>query len=161
MQAGHVDRIGTLDGTHFTGALAQNAVLTEDIALGVLGGLTGRARIRSLLIMSSDNLAWEVWFYGAHDGASPDPNQDHFHGRWTFVAGDGIQLGSAGLFYYYVDGLDIPYRDTDLAAHVGPHVNVPELHLRLVNRSAAGKTAYGSGGHFRLIAGLEATHGGG
>ncbi len=47
------------------------------------------------------------------------------------------------------------YRDSDLNQHLGAAVNVPQLHVRLVNRSAGAKTASSAGGHFRLTVGME------
>ena len=61
---------------------------------------------------------------------------DAFQSRWTFVTADGIRYAGTGQYYYYIDGLDIPYLDED---------NSGELHLSLVNRSAGAKSA-GSGG---------------
>src|SRR5712691_6439594 len=159
-QAGHVFPVVSSDGTHFIGSLAQNAAIAEDLTLGGAlgaGGVTA-ARLRSMALVSSDNLAWEIQVFGSHDGPNIDPNQDTFRGRWSFATTDAVQIGS--LWYYYIDGLDIPYRDTDLAQHTGAGVNVPQLHLRLVNRSATAKTAYGVGGHFRLTTHLEPTMGG-
>lgn len=155
MQAGVIFQVASTDGTDFTGALAQNVALVADLALGGALGAGGvsAARIRGLILVSSDNLAWEVQIFGGHDGPNPDPNLDRFLGRWSFVTTDAIQIGNR--WYYYIDGLDIPYRDYDLAQHIGAAVNVPQLHVQVVNRSAAAKTAYGSGGHFRLIANLE------
>lgn len=157
MQAGKVFPIASLDGTHFIAALALNAFIAEDLTMGSAlsaGGATS-CRVRSLLIWSSDNLAWEIQIFGAHDGPNADPNLDRFLGRWSFVAADAIQIGN--LWYYYVDGLDINYSDQDLAAHLGAAQNVPQFHVRLVNRSAGAKASYGAGGHFRLVANLEPT----
>jgi hypothetical protein len=155
MQAGVVFPVSSVDGVDFTATLAQDAALAGDLALGGAlgaGGVTA-ARIRGLVVISSDNLAWEIQVFGAHNGPSPDPNLDRFLGRWTFATGDAVQIG--GLWYYYIDGLDIPYRDQDLGQHVGAGINIPQLHVRLVNRSAGAKTAYASGGRMRLTLNLE------
>jgi hypothetical protein len=155
MQAGVIFPVSSIDGTHFVGSLAQNASLAEDLPLGGALGAGGATacRIRGMSIVSSDNLAWEVQVFGAHDGPSPDPNLDRFLGYRGFMTGGAIQIGA--LWYYYIDGLDIPYRDQDLGQHVGAAVNIPQLHLRLANRSAGAKTAYSAGGRIRLTLNLE------
>ncbi len=155
MQAGAVYSLSSVDGVHFTEATAQNAFEAEDLTLpaSLGGGGATACRLRSFILRSSDNLAWEVQVFGAHDGPSVDVNLDTFLGRWTFVIGDAILIGA--LYYYYIDGLDVAYRDSDLNQHLGAAVNVPQLHVRLVNRSAGAKTASSAGGHFRLTVGME------
>lgn len=162
MQPGKIFPVTSVDGTDFIVALAQNAAMVADLTLsGALGaGGVTTARIVSLKIISSDNLAWEVQVFGAHDGANADPNKDTFHGRWTFAAADAIQIGN--LWYYYIDGLDIPYHDQDLAQHLGnvgtaPANTVPQFHVQIVNRSAGAKASYGAGGHFKLVVHLAPT----
>lgn len=131
--------VTSVSTTHFTGALATNAAETEDIALpGALAGVNGNARgeIRSITIISQQNLAWELEFWrSATHGATIDA--DKFIGRWTFAAVDGVQEAGAGNFRYYIDGLDIPYDDAD---------GTGKLHISLVNRDAVAKLAQGAGG---------------
>lgn len=160
MQAGKVFPVVSVDGTHFPDATALNSFKAEDLPLGGALGAGGAtsARVRGIAIVSSDNLAWEVQVFGAKDGPSVDPNLDRFLGRWAFAVADAVQIGS--LWYYYVDGLDIPYTDADLNTHTGAAVNVPQLHVRLVNRSAGAKTAYSAGGRLKLTVNLEPTYSG-
>ena len=99
----------------------------------------------------------EVQVFSGTPGPNADPNADRFLGRWSFVAADAVQIGS--LWYYYVDGLDIPYQDGDFGSHVGAALNIPQLHVRLVNRSAAAKTVAPTG-RFKLVANLEPTYSG-
>ena len=112
----------------------------ENIALpGALAGVNGNARnmVRSIVLQSDENLAWELAFWSKDSFEdTSDMDLDAFQSRWTFVTADGIRYAGAGQYYYYIDGLDIPYLDED---------NSGELHLSLVNRSAGAKSA-GSGG---------------
>lgn len=160
-QSGKIYRCGSLDGTNFTGALAQNAGVMADLTLpsSIGGGDRATCRLKSLVIVSTDNLAWEIQIFGSHDGPSADPNQDTFLGLWQFTAAMAA-AGANNNFYYYGDGLDLPYEDIDLDQHLGAAKNIPQLHVRLVNRSAGAKGTYGSGSHFRVVFNLEPTLGG-
>jgi hypothetical protein len=125
--------------THFTGAIAQNAKEDENISLPVaLEGMNGNARglIRTIMLQSDQNLAWELAFWSGDGFDSTDVDLDTFISRWTFAVADGIRYGGAGQYYYYIEGLALPYVDDD---------NSGELHLSLVNRSATGKNAGGTG----------------
>lgn len=163
MQAGVLYPLVTTDGVHFTGALAQNASLQEDLDLpaAVGAGGSGRCRIRSAIFWSSQNLDWEFQVYSKYNATSADPNQDSFCGRWAWIAGDGSQIGGAGLWRYYIDGLDILYQDEDFEGS-GLPPNPPgmaKIHLLLVNRNATAKFAYGFG-NVRLRLNLEPVFGG-
>ena len=147
-QRGSVYRVASTDGTHFTGALAQNAAKLESLPMP--GGKRGRYRIVGAVVVSSDNLAWEFWVERTATPHNADVNLDVFCGRWSWVAGDAVRIGAAGNYYYYIDGLDIAVEDTD---------ETGLLNLELVNRSAAAKTAFAAGGHFRLELLLEPTLG--
>jgi len=147
-QIGNIDTVSSVNGPHFIGALAQNASRQEDLTLppSIGGSRVSRARVRQISVWSTQNLDWELGFYGKHDAKSADPNLDTFKGRWQFVAADGVQDDGAGLYRYHINGLDFLYVDDDRTGI---------LHLVLVNRSAAGKTTYGAGSHFRVEVGLE------
>jgi len=125
--------------THFTGAIAQNASEAEDIALpGALAGINGNARshLRSITILSDQNLAWEVMLFSSDTQEDTDADVDTMVGWWQFSTAGAVQLAGAGLFRYYIDGLAVPYVDDD---------NSGELHVKLVNRSATGKNAGATG----------------
>jgi hypothetical protein len=147
-QRGQVYRVTSVDGTHFTTALAQNAAELESLTMP--GGKRGRYRIVAAVVVSSDNLAWEFWVERTAAPHNPDVNLDVFCGRWSWVAGDAVRIAAAGNYYYYIDGLDIAVEDTGESG---------QLHLELVNRSAGAKTAYAAGGHFRLELLIEPTLG--
>jgi hypothetical protein len=125
--------------THFTGAIAQNAKEDENVVLpGALDGIRGNARgyIKGIMIQSDENLAWELAFWSTDGFENTDLDLDTFISRWSFVVADGVRFGGTGQYYYYIEGLKIPYVDED---------NTGELHMSLVNRSAAAKTAGAAG----------------
>lgn len=163
MQAGQLFPLFTTDGVHFTQALAQNAVEQEDLdlACAVGAGGIGRCRIRSAVFWSSQNLDWEFQVYGSVVTMSGDVNLDTYRGRWQFIAADGVQNGGAGLYRYYIDGLDICYEDEDYEGSGVPPLppGLAKIHLLLVNRNAVAKTAYPAS-HVKLRLMLEPTHGG-
>lgn len=129
--------------TQFTATIAQNAGIDLDLTMSTpnpvaLAGINGdcRGQLRSLSIASVENLAWEVWLWSSTTHGTAAASTVSMIGRWTFVAADGVRIGGAGDYYYYVDGLDVPVWDAD---HTG------KLHITLVNRSAASKSADAAG----------------
>lgn len=128
--------------TQFRAAIAQNNKTDLDLLLPpTLQGINGNARgtITSLTIASIENLAWELWLWESATHATLTAAVvaagTNVIGRWSFVAADALQ-DVAGDWIYYIDGLDIPYFDAD---------NTGKIHLSLVNRSAASKTANDAG----------------
>lgn len=136
----------------FAATLAQNAALNGRIALDEAVG-AGRAAdclIRAIRIVSVDNLAWEIWFWHNKLFQTPTPTSpaERFAGKYAFTANQGTQIAGAGNFYYYVDGLRIPYVDddghTDVNANLANAGQVPSfLNVSIINRSAGAKTANG------------------
>jgi hypothetical protein len=129
----------TDSATYFTGAIVQNAVAYADIPLpGALEGIGGRARVRlkMISIISKEALDWELMLFNKDTHATSSVDTDSFCGRWSFVSAMAVRIAGAGLYYYYIDGLDVPYTDAD---------GTGELHLGLINRSAASKTAGANG----------------
>ena len=129
--------------TQFTAAIAQNAGTNLDLAMTTpnpvaLAGIGGdcRGQLRSLSIASVENLAWEVWLWSSTTHGTAALSTVAMIGRWTFVAADGVRIAGTGDYYYYVDGLDVPVWDADKTG---------KLHLTLVNRSAASKSADAAG----------------
>ncbi len=127
---------------NFRAAIAQNAKTDLSLTLPpTLQGVNGNARsvLRSLTIASIQNLDWELWLWESATHAvltgGVTAAGTNVVGRWTFAAGDGIQ-DVTGDYIYYIDGLDIPYFDAD---------NSGKLHMSLVNRSAASKSANDAG----------------
>lgn len=150
-QIGQVQILRTDPATDFTGALAQNvmATLNKSVA-NVGGGLTVRYRLKGLIIASMENLAWEVWLFANNLFATGNPATAKPLGYWSFAAADAKRPAAAsGLYYYYIDGLDIPVVDDD---------SLTQLHIGLMNRSAASKTA-GAAGALSIGFVLEETNG--
>ena len=129
--------------TQFTATIAQNAGVNLDLAMTTpnpvaLAGIGGdcRGQLRSLTIASVENLAWEIWLWSSATHGTAAASTVSVIGRWSFVTSDAKQIAGAGDWYYYVDGLDVPVWDADKTG---------KLHLTLVNRSAASKSADAAG----------------
>lgn len=136
--------ITSVAASQYTDALVTNAVEAENLVLAsALQGVNGNAQniLYGVTINSVENLAWEVQFWAKDTFQTTNPDTDFFLARWQFSASDGVRDAGTGLYRYYIDGLQIPYQDLD---------NTGELHMILVNRSAAAKTA-GAGGAVRII----------
>lgn len=153
-----VERVPSVYGVDFAGTLAQNAALAGRIKLpeSIGAGRTGMSIIRSIQVTSDDQLDWEFWFWankGQQQGGHPD--LEGFLGFWSFAVagGDGKQIGATGRYYYYIDGLGIPYHDADAHNDPGPGTF---LNVTLVNRSVGAKSATG---WFHAAFGLEPTLG--
>jgi hypothetical protein len=153
MQLGRLILVRTDAATQFRGSLAQNAVATLNLAAptgpgqtdgyldqGLAAGGVVTARVRTITLVSIENLAWEIQLWGKDTFGTYSVLNDLVpFGLYTFQTGDGKRNAGAGPYIYYVSGLDIPYVDLDKSG---------ELHLALVNRSAAAKTAGDAGALF-------------
>ena len=164
MQSGQVFTVASVNGVHFTDGLLQNAIEYEHLVMpsAIAGGGTCAARLRSVRIWSSQQLAWDVWLFDRELPwpVSPDPNIDGFRGYWEFDAAGGKQIAGAGLYYYMIWGLDVDYEDTDFLQHTTPGGDPePRLHVGLINRSQTKKEPYAIGGHVRVAFVFEPTLG--
>lgn len=151
MQPGNIVRVTSVKATHFIGALATDAGEYADITLpeAIAAGRHCRARLRQIQVVSTENLAWEIWLLSKTGGTTADADTDPVLGIWSFVAADAKRVAGAGLYHYYIDGLDVAYEDVDRAG---------TLHCCLVNRSVAAKSAGGAGA-LTVRFGLEMTLG--
>jgi len=126
--------------THFTTALAQNASESENLLLPTaLDGVNGNARsiIRGITVISDQNLDWQLVFFNSDTFVNADIDLNTAIASYKFTAStDALQVGGSGSYYYFKDGLNLPYLDAD---------NTGELHVLLVNRSATGKNAGATG----------------
>jgi hypothetical protein len=146
----------TKSAVHFTGALAAaGAAATEHLKTignssaaagvvpeGLAAGGRVRTRLRAIRILSVQLLPWEVQLFHKATGiGGADIDAESFIGTWFFTGsgtvGDGSQATGDTYFYYYVDGLDVPYEDFDTTSQV---------HVRLINRHAATAKIAGAGG---------------
>lgn len=122
---------------HFTTGIAQNAEEEENIALpSGCGGDHGRCILRAMTVVADQDLDWEFFFYGSDLFDEADLDNDKLLGIVTFSAGQGVQIGGAGSFYAYKDGLAVPIVDYDKTG---------ELHVALVNRNVTAKNAGATG----------------
>lgn len=134
--------------TQFTEALVQDAI-SANYNLG-LPPQQPQVFINGFTIVSKENLSWELWLFDKATNLTSDPATDRLVGMWQFPAIAAQQVGytvTAGgvantLFRYHVTGNMIPYLDADFGSNAG---SVPNLHLRLVNRSVAAKSADAAG----------------
>jgi len=146
----------------FAGTLAQNAGMNVRVPLpeAIAAGRVGRCIIEGITVESFDQLLWEFWFWRNQQFQAPatNPTAESLAGMWEFGGvlggvGNGEQIGGAGLYYYYIDGLGIEYEDDDagltsvppgLPGTASPQP-VPAagcfLNVTLVNRSVGAKTA--------------------
>lgn len=148
-QAGKVIVAKTVSTRDFTAALATNAAIFLSLDVAGLGvGKRVDAIIRALQILSVENLDWEIWLFRNALQNPTNPDTNGALGYWNFGT-TAVRIGGTGLYNYYIDGLGIPYLDDDQTS---------KIHMALINRSAASKTA-GSGGAIKVQFVLEPTLG--
>lgn len=158
-QRGQLVLVRTDPATQFRAAVVQNAAATLDMLpgtglgffdVGLSASQSARARLAALSLISVENLTWEVSLWARDTFASPTFTADgsDFLGRVTLTNTTATRIGGAGVYYYYVDGLDVPYVDRDQTS---------ELHLMLIPRSA-GKSADDAGA-VQIALALEPTLG--
>lgn len=129
--------------THFTGALAQNAIENESINFPAewRTARIHKCKIHSISIQSDQALDWDVVFWSGSEYANTDLDVDTMILYGTspmFATGDGIQIAGAGQYYYppYQPTNPILYSDED---------NNGKLHCGLINRNAVAKNAGATG----------------
>lgn len=128
--------------THFTGALATNAMELETIGSATVTDSNRVPTLRSIIqrvtVISDQNLDWDVMLF-RNTFALPLPVDADLHPlvEWIeFEVGDGVQVGAAGLFMYTWTGMDVPYWNTDAPG---------QIHVGLINRNAVAKNAGAAG----------------
>jgi len=119
--------------THFTEAIAQNGHEEENLT-----GLPSNViTIKQIVILSDQNLNFDVAFFGTDGFANADLDVDSYLGSVNLdLATNGFQLGGSGQYYLWVTNVDFEYTDAD-----GDN----ELHVALYNNSATGKNAGATG----------------
>lgn len=128
-------RVRSDKDTHFRDEIAQNAQEVENLPWPLADKLA-RGILREVVIISTENLAWEVILFGKDAGHTTDPDTDRYLGKFTFATTDAIQIAATGLWLYHKTDLHLGYEDQDASG---------EVHTHLVNRSAGAKTAAGPG----------------
>jgi len=125
--------LSTLKGTHFTGAIAQNAKEDENLT----GLLAGSIRITGISFQAKQQLHFKLLFWHKDTFDNTDLDVDEFCGEVDIdLATYGIQIGGANQWYLDIRNLHLDYIDFD---------GSKELHVSLMNMSVAGKTAGAAG----------------
>jgi len=148
-QAGKRTITRTVSTRDFTGAIAQNAAAFLSLDVKGLGvGSRVDCLLRSVTVVSVEDLDWELWFFTKTGvaGNSADPDVNTLIGR-VVLPSTALQIGATGLFTFYSEGLEINIFDDD---------NTSKIHMALVERAAAGKTA-GAAGGVKITLALEQT----
>ncbi len=153
---GNVFLAATDPAAHFLGAQAQNVLATENVLLpfSIGAGMHARAVIRHLTIVSVQQLAWEVAFFGRSTFHNALVGPNSFLARFRFSSSEGVQYGS-GPYCYHAANIDLPYADRDIDQ--GPQRG-GQLHLLLTNRSPVAKSA-GADGAIQIVCFMEPTLG--
>lgn len=104
----HTYILNTVSTTHYTTALAKDAVESESIP-GLRGD--GQGVIKNILLTSKQNLAWQVELYDK-DGEAINV--------FKFAVSDGYQV-SGGNFVYRADDIDwaIPLTVPNVTVEIG------------------------------------------
>ena len=146
-------------GADCTGALDKDEGCT--ITLRIRGQVSfegptkniNEGRVRSISIISAQNLAWDV-IINNQDTLTPDNiDADSYVDHATFTIANGILKNPSPTtlerWIYAQTGLDIPYRDQDTIKESGDTGSAlsaqSDIHLRLVNRTDAQKLAGANG----------------
>ena len=101
--------------------------------------------IKSVTILSIQNLAWDVNIYTKDTRNHEDIDADTFLDYVAFTAANGKQVTPAvgGTAYRYQSrDLNIRYRDMDATEETS---TTSEIHLQIINRSTAAKVADSDG----------------
>lgn len=138
--------------TDFIEALATNA-MSANVDLTLPNGATFWF-IRAFTLIATENLQFELALFSKAVNATGVILTENFISAWQFSAmqasvpaSPGYPSGADGLFKFAIEGNKMPYRDLDQAVRAeGP----AKLHVRLINRSTASKTA-GVPGAVQLI----------
>lgn len=119
--------------THFTTAIAQNAIETEDIT----GLSANRITITGVSVQTKEAKSYRIWLFGTDGHTDTDIDVDEFI---TSIAADmvtdGEQVAGVNQYYYSKMDLNIGYEDID---------STKELHIALQNLDAGAKTAGAAG----------------
>lgn len=125
--------------THFTGALAQNAIENESINMPTDWQTAGKQKITisEINLQADEDLDMELVLWSSSSYSNTDLDLDKMITRISFTAATAEQIAGAGQ-YYYENPLvqSIEYIDED---------NTSKVHIGLVCRDASGKSAGASG----------------
>lgn len=119
--------------------------------------------IKAIAIVSKENLAYELQLFTKASNMTGVIGTENFLAPWQFVpmtagppATPGYPVTGDALYRFYIEQNMIPYVDLDQMLNAnnatGPTGGpaTAKLHVRLINRSAAAKTA-GAAGALQVI----------
>lgn len=129
--------LSTDKDTHFTGAIAQNAIEQENVE----GLVSDSVTVTKVAIQSKQQLDYDLFFFRSSFFDNTDLDQDTFCG---YVSLDlptyGVQIAGVNQYYLDVSAQSLDYYDSDLTK---------TLHLALCNRSGTSKIA-GTDGEVKI-----------
>ncbi len=127
----------------FTGAIAQNAKEDENLAIGQA---VDNIVITDIMIEAVENLAFYLLFWSTDGFDDTDLDIDSFLGFVDLdIVNNGFRIAGANQYFLNVTDVNLNYVDTDATN---------ELHVSLLCRTAAGKTA-GAAGEVKLQIGYK------
>lgn len=120
--------------THFTEAIALNAIEYEDID----GLITSKINIRGIYIQCKEAMLYTLWLWKDSGHANADLNVDSNKDMINLDVGtSGKRIAGAGQWYLPLTGLTVSYEDTESPSAAGAY----SLHCGLMVSSGAGKSA--------------------
>lgn len=105
--------------THFTGAIALNAIEYEDIGppttlLPYQGLNANKITIRGINVQCTSALAFRFWVFGTDAHADADLDVDSFSDYIELdLATNGERIAGAGQYYYKDTNIRMEYEDED------------------------------------------------
>lgn len=125
--------------SHFTGALAQNAIENESINMPSDWQTTvvNKCTIKQITLESDQQLDFDLVLYSKSAYANADLDLDNLIDIISFSASSATQMAGANQYYYsYPLVRSIEYSDLS---------NTSKIHCGLINRSAVAKNAGATG----------------
>lgn len=117
----------------FTGAIIQNAKEDENLE----GLVADKIVITDIMIEAEENLEFYLLFWSTDDFDNADLDIDTFLGYVVLdIPNNGYRIAGANQYYLNVSDVNFHYEDEDSSN---------ELHISLLNRSVAAKSAGGAG----------------
>ena len=118
---------------NFTGAIALNAKEDENLT----GLETNKIVITDVMIEAEENLQFFLLLWSTDGFENADLDVDSFLGFIDLdIPNNGFRIAGANQYYLNATGINLHYSDDDATN---------ELHVSLLCRSAAGKTAGAAG----------------
>lgn len=132
MQQGQLVLVTTDPATQFVDVIAQNAMAELTMTMppatkvsgpgyvdgGLAAGGSVRSRVKGIVIESVESLDWVVWLWGNSTFDDANPANAKLLGFAALPASGAKRIGGAGLYHYYLGGLDIPYNDFEKLGQV-------------------------------------------